>query len=419
MLRIQAAGGIVALLATITFGQPREGDPPPDPKPAKDSETQHGPSSRVRVGFDSAAATPVSRPNDITAEGHAGSTPGRNSSAERKRGAFVGAPIPISSPFLGSGLGLVAAYVLRLNPRDEMSPPSIFGAAGLYTNTGTWFGVGAAKLYFMQDRYRTTLVAGQGEFNYDLYGIGQKAGQLGSYVPIRQTGSALFFQGLRRLPRNFFLGPRYQIRSLTLKVRPDGDSQPAAVNLPEIGVRQQTAALGLAFQNDSRNSQFYPTSGGRFNFSADFFRQGVGSNRNYERYQLEFHRNPRLSPRQVLAYRFYGCAIGGPAPVYDLCLYGLDNDIRGYSTGRYRDRRMFAVQTEYRLELPKRFGVVAFAGVGGVAPSIGKFRADSLLPGCGVGMRYKLDKKNHINFRFDYAVGKNGGAYYVGIAEAF
>jgi outer membrane protein assembly factor BamA len=399
-----AARVVIALAAAVAFGQ----------TPRSDSQPW------VRVGVDSSTAAPVSQGGDATAaENAANSTPTAKQKTDEKRGQLVAAPVPISSPFLGSGLGVITAYVVRLNPADEVSPPSMFAAGGMYTNNGTWAAVGATKLYFSRDRYRATVAAGRGDFHYDLYGVGQNAGADGRYIPIKQGGSVLFFQGMRRLPKNFFLGPRYQIRSLTLKRESGGTVVPPEIRAPEIGIRQQTAALGFAVQNDSRNSQFYPTSGGRINFSADFFRESVGSNRNYERYQFEFHRNPSLSPRQVLAYRFYACAVGGRVPIYDLCLYGLDSDIRGYSTGRYRDRRMFAAQTEYRLELPKRFGVVAFAGVGGVAPTVGSFRGDALLPAGGAGLRYNLDKKNHINFRFDYAVGRDRGAYYVGVAEAF
>ena len=305
------------------------------------------PSHRVRLGFDSSTTAPVGHAADVAkGDGAASSMPTSSSNTDRQGGQFVAAPLPISSPFLGSGLGGMAAYVVHLNSRDTVSPPSIFGAGGLYTNTGTWAAVGASKLYFSQDRYRMSIVVGEGVFNYDLYGVGQKAGQLGEFVPIHQTGSAFFFQVLRRLPRNFFLGPRYQIRSLTLKVKSGGTLLQENLGLPEIGTRQQTAALGLGIENDSRNSQFYPTSGGRFKFTADFFRQSVGSDRSYERYQFEFHRNPSLSPKQVLAYRFYACAVEGRVPIYDLCLYGLDDDIRGYTTGRYRDRRMIAAQAE-------------------------------------------------------------------------
>jgi hypothetical protein len=397
------------VIAANTFARSQNNAPAPPTPPAW-----------ARLGFESAAAVPVANSGDVaTSSTPVGSTPTAPLKPEERRGQFVAAPIPISSPFLGSGLGLITAYILRLNPRDEVSPPSVFGAGGLYTNSSTWAAAGAAKLYFNRDRYRTTIAAGKGVFNYDLYGVGHLAGQLGLFIPIHQTGSALFFESLRRLPKNFFVGPRYQIRSLTLKTKSGGTLAPSAIQLPEIGGRQQTAALGLAIENDSRNSQFYPTRGGRLNFTADLFRKGVGSDRNYTRYQLEFHRNPSLSPRQVLAYRFYACAVNGPVPIYDLCLYGLANDIRGYTTGRYRDRRMFAGQAEYRLELPKRFGVVAFAGAGGVAPTIAAFRGDSLLPAGGAGVRFKLDKKNHINFRLDYAVGKEGKAYYIGVGEAF
>jgi hypothetical protein len=48
--------------------------------------------------------------------------------------------------------------------------------------------------------------------------------------------------------------------------------------------------------------------------------------------------------------------------------------------GQYIDRDMIATQLEYRLELPWRFGIVAFGGLGEVAPSVSKFRYQSLLP---------------------------------------
>jgi hypothetical protein len=120
-----------------------------------------------------------------------------------------------------------------------------------------------------------------------------------------------------------------------------------------------------------------------------------------------------------------GCAAAGhQVPIYDLCLFGFQNDLRGYSAGRYQDRRMFATQAEYRFTIPMkgfmgRFGVVAFGGVGGVASKFTEIDAADMLPAGGGGMRFRLTKKNPINFRIDYGVGKNGGALIVGVAEAF
>jgi outer membrane translocation and assembly module TamA len=98
---------------------------------------------------------------------------------------------------------------------------------------------------------------------------------------------------------------------------------------------------------------------------------------------------------------------------------GTHNDVRGYDTGRYRDKLMLTSQLEYRRELPKRLGFAAFFGLGEVAPEVGKFNADNLKPAGGVGIRYTLAKKNHVNFRVDYAVGLDGGGVYMGVTEAF
>ena len=80
---------------------------------------------------------------------------------------------------------------------------------------------------------------------------------------------------------------------------------------------------------------------------------------------------------------------------------------------------MFATQAEYRRELPKRLGVVVFGGLGGVARRWNEFRSDALLPAAGFGLRFKLDKKNHINYRIDLAFGREGRTLSIGVGEAF
>jgi hypothetical protein len=80
---------------------------------------------------------------------------------------------------------------------------------------------------------------------------------------------------------------------------------------------------------------------------------------------------------------------------------------------------MFATQAEYRLELRKRLGLVAFGGVGGVGRRWSDFRSDQLLPAGGAGLRFTLDKKNHINYRVDLAFGREGRTLVIGVGEAF
>jgi hypothetical protein len=90
--------------------------------------------------------------------------------------------------------------------------------------------------------------------------------------------------------------------------------------------------------------------------------------------------------------------------------------IRG---GKYRDETLIAVQAEYRHRLGERWGFVGFAGVGEVAPSLGKLNADDILASGGVGLRFRLAKSNPVNLRVDGAYGNDGAAVYLAVGEAF
>ena len=81
---------------------------------------------------------------------------------------------------------------------------------------------------------------------------------------------------------------------------------------------------------------------------------------------------------------------------------------------------MIATQLEYRLVLPKRFGLVGFGGIGGVAPG-GRdfFRSNAFLPAGGAGLRFMLSKTYHVNLRADLAAGKNEHTFSMGVGEAF
>jgi hypothetical protein len=338
-------------------------------------------------------------------------------SASQKRGEIVFAPIPLSNPAIGSGLILGLGYIFPLNKNDELSPPSMIGGAGMYASSGSWALGAAAKFYLKEDRFRLTAGYGRGEVNYRLYGIGNAAGGLGIYVPIHQGGRALLIEPLVRLKWRIFAGPRYQWRSLGVQFT--GENLPPDFEITPKELNAKTAALGFHVQQDRRDSQFYPDQGTLAEVIGDFFSEVIGSDLNYQSYSFALNKYSPLATKQTLAFRAYGCAVTGDAPFYDLCFIGAHNDIRGYQSGRYQDRRLLASQLEYRLELPKRLGLTGFFGVAEVAPSIGKFNTENILPAGGVGLRYMVARKNHINLRFDYAIGKDGGGFYMGLGEAF
>ena len=57
----------------------------------------------------------------------------------------------------------------------------------------------------------------------------------------------------------------------------------------------------------------------------------------------------------------------GDAPFFLLSTFGGQTDLRGYPSGRYRDRMMYALQAEYRWQFNDWWVFSGFAGVGEVA----------------------------------------------------
>jgi Omp85 superfamily domain len=362
------------------------------------------------------ATPPPAKPADQPTQA-ASSDESRKKPKEKKpkRGAIVVAPLPISSPAIGSGVIPVLGYIFPFSTKDKTSPPSVIGAAGLITNNGSRGFVLGAQLYLKENRYRITTGFARGNINYNIYGTGIASNLK---LPLVQTGEAYLGEALRRIGWQIFVGPRF------ITGRSDITLKPANVTgvpiPPDIGLHTNLTSLGGAVLRDTSSNRFYPTGGTFFNFTADFFSQGLGSKYSFQSFRTTFNYYGSLSPKQVLAYNSYFCATAGSPPFYGNCIYGTNNELRGYTAGKYFTRYMLATQLEYRLVLPKRFGLVLFGGLGGVIPGGSQLVANSkFLPGGGGGLRFLLSKKYHVNLRADLAQGTDGHTFSMGVGEAF
>jgi hypothetical protein len=332
------------------------------------------------------------------------------------RGAFVAAPLPISSPAIGTGVIPVAAYIFPFSRKDTTSSPSVVGGGGLITGNGSRGIALACQLYVDENRYRITAAYARGNINYNVYGSGTAEEDK---LPLKQTGHILLGEFLRQVGWKFYVGPRLITGQSLITLRSSHESDVPIP--PDLGIHTTLTALGFTVFRDTVPNRFYPTSGDSFKFMGDFYAEALGSKYSFQSYTAAFDKYWSLDKKQVLAYNVYFCGTEGTPPFYGNCIYGAKNELRGYTAGKYFTSYMAATQLEYRLVLPKRFGLVAFGGVGGVIPGKNQLYGSQqrFLPSVGGGARFLLSKQYHVNLRVDYGVGRDGQTVGMSVGEAF
>jgi outer membrane protein assembly factor BamA len=336
--------------------------------------------------------------------------------AAGESGNFVAAPIPFSNPAFGTGLAAVGAYMYRVGSDDPEVPASFTGIGGLYSDTKTWgFGF-AQNLYLKEDRVRIGFFAGTAELNYDFYGVGSEAGERGRGIALSQSGDAVGARFEYRVGGDYFVG--FRLGALDIETSTELSDVPPEFQAFELTQDSRIEDLGLLLQRDTRDQVYTPDDGSLLELDIGLRRLKTRSTTEYRKMRFAF---TRYLPRNdsVLAYRVYACYAGDGSPFYDLCAFGSRSDLRGYTAGRYLDRTELVTQIEYRRPLRGRWGIVAFAGVGTVAPSFADMNADDLLPGAGVGIRYLVSRAQNINLRVDVARGNDETTVHIGLGEAF
>ena len=250
------------------------------------------------------------------------------------------------------------------------------------------------------------------------YGIGPDAPEEdpvvvdGTYILLRQ-------RALRQIQGNWFAGLQTDMQLLR---RVDfGGDQPTRP-LPEGSVGSTSIAFGPSLVYDSRPNMLNTREGWFAEVSWLHYSHVWGSDYAFDVFSAELRRYHQMRAGQVFAWQITGNAVQGNAPFNMLSLMGSEMMMRGYYTGRYRDRQYYAAQAEYRwLPFPfsKRFGATTFLSAGAVTPSVQALRAQQVRVAGGAGIRYLIFPKKDIFVRFDVGFTREGASFYIFTGEAF
>ncbi len=326
---------------------------------------------------------------------------------------LVVAPIPGYSPQLGWSLTLAAAYFVTEREVDG-PPPSMLGGFGFASDNGSYMlGLGG-RFHLRDDRLRLKAGVGYMDLRYRYYGSGLLENDLGISLDILQTGPVYFASASARTWRRLYLGAGFLGGSIDASPRLNRED--TGFFDPVLGVN--LGGLLLPIEWDSRDHEQFPRRGTFVKGRGVVYREELGSDFDGEIFQLAYNRYLPVRDTDVLAVRASFRTAEGDVPFFLLSTFGGDTDLRGYPSGRYRDRMMYALQGEYRWQFRERWILTGFAGFGEVAARFGNFGED-LLPAAGAGIRFVLSPKHRMSLSADVAVGKHGAEFYVGVGEAF
>jgi hypothetical protein len=329
-----------------------------------------------------------------------------------KRMGVAVVPIIDYDPTFSVNLGVVAQAFYKLSPADTISPSSSTGVLGMYTFNGTYFLGAFQKFHIAEDRWRILLAGGFGSVNFQYWQELPIVG--GSFIGFNTEATFAAARAERKIFDHLYAGVS-AVYASTQTAYELPDWVPDSLRSEEVNMHN----FGYQLTYDRRDHQYNPYRGYHLIFKHSIFPEWLNGGSTFHSFAITYnHYYPIRSERHILATRFSANISAGEVPFTGQHVVGQD-DIRGYTSGKYRDNQVYALQAEYRWNFYRRFGAVGFFGLATATEKLGSILDNELLPGGGIGFRYLMLPDERINIGLDLAFGKEDWGLYFRIGEAF
>jgi len=333
-----------------------------------------------------------------------------------KRQSLIFLPVVFYTPETRWAGGGLLNYFFTLSDDAQKNKPSTLMPSVIYTQNHQVTAELILNLFFPKDAYRLNGYLSFNRFPDKFYGIGNNTSAKNeeNYLP-------QFFRVRVKIQKKvadgLYAGLSYEYENSRLTDF-TGDGLLAKDDIP--GSRGGTVSgIGAVITSDSRDRIFAPATGRYYRFSVQMFRSAWASDYRFTRYAFDLRNYFSPFSSHVLALRVQAVTNKGQTPFRQMPLLGGQFLMRGIYQGRFRDKNMITVQSEYRLPLRKRFGLTGFLSAGEVAPQIDRFALKEFKYSYGMGLRFMLNPKEGVNLRMDFGFSKDDSGIYLSIGEAF
>lgn len=332
-----------------------------------------------------------------------------------KTGKFRPLPILTYLPETSLAFGCLGVYLFKAG-KDSISRTSNVDFAAIYTLRHQIIIDPIFNIFTKGEKYFIKGSILYAKFPEYFYGIGNKTSpdlkEKISYDSFKINGKIL-----RKIKNNLFAGLQYQYyNTYNVKFLPNTHFTGNSFYGKKGSI---TSGIGTAILYDSRNSILTPLRGTYIEISNFFYNKFVGSQLKFINFNVDVRKYYKITNKSIIAFQSILILNYGHVPFKQLAFLGGNNILRGYYSGRYRDKQMLVFQTEYRSHLIWRIGYTVFAGLGNVSShSIITDLTSTKFAG-GIGIRYKLFKEENVNIRIDFGIGNKSTGLYFTLSEAF
>jgi hypothetical protein len=336
--------------------------------------------------------------------------------AEEKKSGIVALPVVFYTPETKLAFGVGGIYYFSVTSDKTVDRPSNIAFSGVYTQRKQSY-IEINPDFYLGHGTHIQAVGRYYNFPDYFYGIGN-ATSADREESFTSKYWWLNIEALKRVRGPLNAGLQYNFDSTKLAKVEEGGLLDGG-DIPGSG-GGTVSGLGPFMTYDSRDSIFFPTKGSFHQLSAMAFGRALGSDFRFTRVFLEFRKYHGFTASRVLAFQAQFVFESGDPPFWRMGLLGGEKLMRGYYSGRYRDKNLMALQVEYRwVPVFWRLGLAAFAGLGDVADSIGHFDLGRFKYSYGLGLRFVVDHRQRLHLRLDFGFGKGTSGLYFTAVEAF
>lgn len=350
---------------------------------------------------------------------------------------FLPVPIIITEPAVGTGLGVVGIFfhesaeqkkqrmdtIAQTHKAILPTNVSFLGLAG--TENGTK-GIGGGHMgFWMQDRVRYKGFALYPDANLDFYSLGGLELPNGNGVEMNLVGPVVLQELKMRITpdSNLFAGVRQVYRKVDLSLANAANFNP--FESQQLNQQLQnfldeyanfditTSGVGALVEYDSRNNPFNPEKGYLFSTRYQIFDEGIGSDKDYEDYNITTLGYWTLTEQWLLGLRFQVDGVDArdneALPPYVLPFV----DLRGIPAVRYQGNRVALVEAELDWRITPRWKLGIFSGSGRTAAHFSDLDEGDAVDTIGTGFRYLVARRYGFQMGVDIAKGPEETAFYI------